>query len=107
MTDSDREHLPKTVCAVCENNCYKFLLLKNIVEKVLRSLLKTVIESREYRYLNEYSRCEKDDEIISVQNTSFSQQTEVPKQQAPLNLPVTVGPRINVAESTCPREIEI
>lgn len=48
MTDSVREQLPKTVCAVCGNNCYKFLLLKNIVEKVLRSLLKTVIESREY-----------------------------------------------------------
>ena len=44
MTDSVREHLPKTVCVVCGNNCYKFLLLKNIVEKVLRSLLKTVIE---------------------------------------------------------------
>ena len=38
------------------------------------------------RYLNEYSRCEKYDEIISFQNTSLSQQTEVPKQQAPLNV---------------------
>ena len=44
MTDSVREHLPKTVLVVCGNYCYKFLLLKNIVEKVLRSLLKTVIE---------------------------------------------------------------